>query len=312
MSAPTARPSRGPALAFDAMDAPRRRDVTTSDGRTLAVLEYGAPDGPVVVSHHGTPGVGAFFRAEREAADARGLRLVAYDRPGYGGSTPQTGRTVAGAAADVAAILDAAGVERFATYGESGGGPHALACAALLPDRCAAVATIAGVGPTDAPDLDWLAGMGEGNHAEFAAAREGREHLVEHCRADAAGIASVDPEELAQAMRPHLSAVDAGALTGELAAHVLGVLTIALEPGVEGWVDDDYAFLAPWGFDVGSIRPPLLVWQGEEDLMVPPSHGRWLLANLPGPEGGVFPGEGHLTLVHRSGDLLAWLGDRLA
>jgi pimeloyl-ACP methyl ester carboxylesterase len=294
------------------MDAPRRRDVTTPDGRTLSVLEYGAPDGPLVVSHHGTPGSGAFFRAAIEGADAHGLRLVAYDRPGYGGSTARTGRSVADAAADVAAILDALGVERFATYGASGGGPHALACAALLPDRCAAVATLAGVGPTDAPDLDWLAGMGEGNHAEFAAAREGRERLVEYCRADAAGIAAVGPEELAEAMRPHLSAVDAAALTGELAAHVLGALKRALEPGVEGWVDDDYAFLATWGFDLGSIRAPVLVWQGEEDLMVPPSHGRWLLAHLHGPEGGVFPGEGHLTLVHRSGDLLAWLGDRLA
>jgi len=293
------------------MDASRRRDVTTPDGRTLAVLEYGAPDGPVVVSHHGTPGSGAFFRAEREGADARGLRLVAYDRPGYGGSTPQTGRTVADAAADVAAILDALGVGRFATYGESGGGPHALACAALLPDRCTAVATVAGIGPPDAPDLDWLAGMGEGNHAEFATAREGRERLVAYCRADAAALTSVGPDELVEALRPHLSAVDAGALTGELAAHVLGVITTALEPGVEGWVDDDYAFLAPWGFDVGSIRPPVLVWQGEEDLMVPPSHGHWLLRHVAGAEGEVLPGEGHLTFRSRMGEILGWLRARL-
>jgi pimeloyl-ACP methyl ester carboxylesterase len=293
------------------MTTPRRRDVTTPDGRTLSVLEYGAPDGPVVVSHHGTPGAGAFFRTAKEGADARGLRLVAYDRPGYGGSTARTGRSAGDVAGDVAAILDALGVERFATYGASGGGPHALACAALLPDRCAAVATLAGVGPTDAPDLDWLAGMGEGNHAEIAAAREGRDALVAYCRADAAGILSASPEDVAEAMRPHLSAVDAAALTGEFAEHFLRTVKRALEPGVEGWVDDDYAFLAPWGFDVASIRAPKLVWQGEEDLMVPPSHGRWLLAHLPDPEGGVFPGEGHLTLVYRSGELLAWLGDRL-
>ena len=291
---------------------PLHHKVTTPDGRTLAVVEHGGPDGPVVLGHHGTPGSNAFDRSEREAADALGLRLIAYDRPGYGGSSPHAGRSVADVAGDVAAILDALGVGRFATYGESGGGPHALACAALLPDRCAAVATVAGIGPTDAPDLDWLAGMGEGNHAEFATAREGRERLVAYCRADAASLTSVGPDELAEALRPHLSAVDAGALTGELAAHVLGVITTALEPGVEGWVDDDYAFLAPWGFDVGNIRPPVLVWQGEKDLMVPPTHGHWLLAHVPRPEGGVFPGEGHLTLVHRSGDLLAWLGDRLA
>ena len=198
-------------------------------------------------------------------------------------------------AADVVAILDALGVARFATYGGSGGGPHALACGALLGDRCAAVATIAGVGPTDAPDLDWLAGMGEGNHAEVAAAREGRDRLVEYCRADAAGIASVGPEELVDAMRPHLSAVDAAVLTGELAQHVLASISEALEPGVEGWVDDDYAFLAPWGFDPGAVARPGLVWQGEEDLMVPPSHGHWLLRHVAGAEGEVLPGEGHLT-----------------
>src|SRR6185312_14503973 len=184
----------------------RYRDVTTPDGRTLRVHDYGAADGPVLLAHHGTPSAANRARRERDSAAAKGLRLLAYDRPGYGGSTPAPGRSVADATADVAAILDALGVERFATYGASGGGPHALACAALLPDRCAAVATIAGVGPTDAPDLDWLA-------------REGRERLVEYCRADAAGIASVGPEELAEAMRPHLSSVDAGALTGELAEH---------------------------------------------------------------------------------------------
>ena len=169
----------------------------------------------------------------------------------------------------MAAILDAIGAERFATYGSSGGGPHALACAALLGDRCAAAATLAGVGPADAPDFDFMAGMGEGNIAEFGAAREGRDALVEFCRADAAGMTEATPEQLADALRPHLSAVDAEALTGELAEHLLQSIVDGLAPGVEGWVDDDFAFLAPWGFDVGAIEVPVLVWQGEEDLMVP-------------------------------------------
>src|SRR4051794_41416932 len=178
----------------------REHDVTTPDGRTLRVLDVGADDGPVLVVHHGTPGARPLYRTEVDSAAEPGLRLVAYDRPGYGGSTPSPGRSVVDAATDVATILDALGVERFATYGGSGGGPHALACAAVLPERCAAAVTLAGVAPFDAPDLDWLAGMGEGNHAEVRAALEGRERLTEYCRADAAEITSARPEELAEAM----------------------------------------------------------------------------------------------------------------
>jgi pimeloyl-ACP methyl ester carboxylesterase len=162
------------------------------------------------------------------------LRLVTYSRPATAGSTPHTGRDIASAAADVAAILDELGVERFATYGWSGGGPHALACAALLGGRCVAAATLAGVGPADAPGFDFMAGMGEGNIAEFGAAREGRDALTEFCRADAAGIDEATPEQLADALRPHLSDVDAEALTGELAEHLLASIVDGLAPGVDG------------------------------------------------------------------------------
>ena len=290
----------------------RHHDVTTPDGRSLSVLEVGAPDAPVLVAHHGTPGAGRLYRSQIESAQRRGLRLIAYDRPGYGGSTPHPERGVADAAADVAAILDAFGVERFAAYGWSGGGPHALACAALLANRCAAAATIAGVGPTDAPDLDWLAGMGEGNLAEFAAAREGRERLTDYCRADADQIMAARPEQLADALRPHLSEVDAEALTGEVAAFLSESMTAGLQPGVEGWVDDDLAFLAPWGFAVERIQVPVLVWQGAHDLMVPADHSRWLHQHVARAEGGILPEEGHLTvLTDRIGDVHAWLQDRL-
>jgi pimeloyl-ACP methyl ester carboxylesterase len=295
------------------MTSSREHDVTTADGRTLRVLEAGASDGPVVVVHHGTPGARPLYRSELESAEERGLRLIAYDRPGYGGSTPAPGRRVVDAAADVAAILDALGVARFGTYGGSGGGPHALACAAVLPERCAAAVTLAGVAPSDAPDLDWLAGMGEGNRAEVAAAREGRERLTEYCRADAAQVTAAEPEQLADALRPHLSDVDARALTGELAEHMLGSIREALRPGVEGWVDDDYAFLSPWGFDPGTLRVPVLVWQGRHDLMVPAAHGDWLRTHVAGAEGEVLENEGHLTLiVSRIGDVHAWIRERLA
>ena len=287
--------------------------VTTPDGRTLDVAEVGAQDGPVLVAHHGTPAAGRLYRSEVESAERRGLRLVAYSRPGYASSTPRPERVVADAAGDVSAILDILGVERFATYGWSGGGPHALACAALLAGRCAAAATIAGVAPATAPDLDWLAGMGEGNLAEFAAARDGRERLTEYCRADADGIMAAGPEQLADAFRPHLSGVDSRALTGELAAFLSESTTAGLESGVDGWVDDDFAFLAPWGFDVEAIRVPVLVWQGGQDLMVPTDHARWLRQHVAGAEGGVLEDEGHLTLfADRVGDVHDWLRLRLS
>lgn len=294
------------------MSESRLVDVAAPDGRTLRVLDTGPVGGPVLMAHHGTPGAGRLYRAERASAADRGLRLLTYDRPGYAHSSPQPGRTVADAAADVAVILDALGVDRFATYGTSGGGPHALACAALLPERCLAAATIAGVGPSDAPDLDWTDGMGEGNLAEMAAARRGRDHLIEFCRIEAADIAATQPQELAELMRPHLSAVDAAVLTGEFAEYLVEEAIDAVAPGVEGWVDDDLAFLRPWGFDPGSVAVPTLVWQGAQDLMVPAAHGHWLGRNVAGATSRFSPDEGHLTLfVNRIGDVHEWLTERL-
>jgi pimeloyl-ACP methyl ester carboxylesterase len=287
----------------------RTHTVSRPAGRDLHVAEDGDADGFPVLFHHGTPaGAEPFVPDWVEAANERGVRLIAYDRPGYGGSTPHPSRSVADAAADVATILDALGIERFATYGWSGGGPHALACAALLPERCSAAATIAGVAPFDASDLEWLAGMGEENVVEFGTAREGRGPLTEYCLAQVGALMAAAPEELADAMRPHLSEVDRTALTGELAEFLTDALQSGLRPGVEGWVDDDLAFVRAWGFDLDAIAVPLHVWQGEHDLMVPPEHARWLQQNLPGADGGILPDDGHLTLfADRIGDIHAWL-----
>ena len=287
-------------------------EVMTADGRTLAVREAGAADGPVLLSQHGSPGSGRLYRTEIEGAERLGARLVAYDRPGYGGSTPHPGRSIADAARDIAAILDALGAERFATYGWSGGGLHALACAALLEGRCAAVATIAGVAPSDQPDLEFTAGMGEGNVEEFGKAREGREALSAMLRHEAEGLASVTPDQLAEAISPHLSGPDAEALRGELAGFLHGMILGGLATGIDGWVDDDLAFVKPWGLDVAAIVVPVSVWQGDDDLMVPGAHGRWLATHVAGAEPRLLPGEGHLTLfANRIGDIQAWLAGHL-
>src|SRR5919201_1886109 len=156
------------------------RDVTTADGRTLRVHEAGRPEGPLVFVQQGTPMSGLLFDPHVQDAARRGIRLASYDRPGYGGSTPAPGRSVADAADDVRAIADALEADRFAVWGISGGGPHALACAALLSDRAVAVASLASVAPVDAEGLDWTAGMGELNLEEFAATRAGREALEDY------------------------------------------------------------------------------------------------------------------------------------
>jgi pimeloyl-ACP methyl ester carboxylesterase len=287
---------------------PREHDVATAGGRVLRVLEAGDPDGPVVVVHHGTPGGRLLHRPWVEAARSRGLRLVSFDRPGYGGSSPRPGRTVADLAADVATILDAIGAARFATLGASGGGPHALACAALLPDRCAAVATLAGVAPFDAEGLDWLAGQGEANRDEWAAVQSGREAIEAFCEREAAELVQATGPMLVELLGSILSPPDAAVLSAELGDYLAASARDALAPGVEGWVEDDFAFLAPWGFELDRIEVPVLLWQGVQDLMVPTAHGRWLAGRIPGVEAHVSDEDGHLTLWERRWpSVLDWL-----
>jgi pimeloyl-ACP methyl ester carboxylesterase len=246
----------------------------------------------------------------RDAAE-RGIRLIAYDRPGYGGSDRRAGRTVADVAADIDAVADALGLERFGTWGASGGGPHALACAALL-ERCAVAATFAGAAPYGEPELDFMAGMGEDNLREFGAALEGEDALRPLLEEFAAGVRGATAEQLAEEMRTLLSPPDAAALTGAFAEHLLGSFHEATRPGVGGWLDDDLAFVRPWGFSVADIAVPVQVWQGDQDLMVPHAHAEWLAGHIPGAEVHMSPGDGHLTVVENHlGEVHAWLAERL-
>jgi pimeloyl-ACP methyl ester carboxylesterase len=160
-------------------------------GRFLEV-DVSGPDGGIpLVVHHGTPGERSQYPPFAEAAAARGLRYVSYSRPGYGGSSRRPDRAVADCAADTAAILAHLGADRCYTVGGSGGGPHALACAALLDDRVLACATLAGVGPFGAEGLDFLAGMGQENHEEFGAALAGPAELQGYLEQEAQAFAGV-------------------------------------------------------------------------------------------------------------------------
>ena len=277
-------------------------------GRTIAIHEGGDPHGRPVIVHHGTPGDGRIYPPSAADAAQRAIRLIAYDRAGYGGSDRDEGRSVVNVAFDVEAIADALGLERFATYGFSGGGPHALACAALLGDRVVGATTCAGAAPADAGDLDFLAGMGEDNVVEFGAAFAGEAQLRPVLEAMREGLLGATAEQLVEELRTLLSPPDVAVLTGELADFLLASIAGGLRDGVDGWLDDDLAFVKPWGFDVGDIRVPLQLWQGEQDLMVPPAHGRWLAAHLPGVAAHLSAQDGHLSLAaKRVGEVHAWL-----
>lgn len=265
--------------------------------RSLDVRAAGPDDGVLLLAHHGTPSTGRPFRPYVEAAAERGLRLVTYSRPGYAGSTRDPGRSVASCAADAARIADELGADRFYTTGQSGGGPHALACAALLPERIIACATTAGVGPWAADGLDFLAGMANENVQEMSAALKAGDVLREFLETEAEKLSQATPADLAEALGGLVSPVDAAALTGEFAEHATTMLQEAVSTGIWGWYDDDVAFVHPWGFDVAEVRVPVTVWQGAQDRMVPFAHGQWLAANVAGAKARLFDDEGHLSLI---------------
>lgn len=274
--------------------------VTAADGRSLQVWLAGPAEAMPLVAHHGTPSSGLPYAPRVRDALAAGFRHVSYSRPGYGGSTRHEGRNVADAAADVAAILDHLGAVRCCTIGGSGGGPHALATAALLPDRVLAVATLASAGPHGEPDLEFTEGMGKENVEEFAMAVERRDdELLAFMRRDVEATASGDIDEVIDVMGDLLPPVDREVFTPEYAASFLADGQMAFRTGVWGWFDDDLAFVRHWGFDVASIAVPVRLWQGELDKMVPESHGQWLASNVPSAHLHRPAGHGHLSLAER-------------
>jgi len=269
-----------------------QRDVGLDDGRVLRAHDGGAPapDAFTVLWHHGSPQTGALLAPLLEAAARRGIRLVSYARPSYGGSAPRPGRDVASAAADVASVADALGVGRFAVMGASGGGPHALACAALLGDRVTGAVCLAGLAPFT-EDFDWFAGMVA--PGGLRAARRGRAARARHAEDDAFDEQS-------------FTAADWAALAGTWSS--LGAdAGAAGAAGPDGLIDDDVAFAAPWGFVLADVAVPVLLVQGGEDRVVPPAHARWMLERLPRAELWLRPRDGHVSVLDACPVALDWL-----
>jgi pimeloyl-ACP methyl ester carboxylesterase len=274
-------------------------DLQLADGRTLHYYDTGGGD-RAVFWHHGTPNVGSPPEPLFEAAAENGLRWVSYDRPGYGGSSLNPGRDIAAAAKDVAAIADALGIGRFTVFGHSGGGPHALACAALLPDRVVAAVSGAAPAPFDADGLDWLAGWTPGLASEHRAAAAGRAALLDY-------LVHAEPVK----MSAFFTDADVAALSGRW-AWVGNVAGKAIAQGNDGYIEDGLAAVAPWGFSPSDIGVPVLLLHGQADKMVPSGHSEWLATYCPAAELRLVPGAGHITVLDAAPAALAWLAGQVA
>jgi len=270
-------------------------DLELADGRTLHAYDTGADAADerlAVFWHHGSPNIGAPPEPLFSAADRLGIRWVSYDRPGYGGSTLRPDRDVASAAGDASAVADELGIDRFALMGHSGGGSHALACAALLPRRVLGMVVVAGMAPFGAEGLDWFEGFGPASVAELRAAAAGRAALEKH-------LAETDDE-------PEFTAEDEAALAGEW-SWFNDVVDSALAGGMGGFVDDDLASVGAWGFDPADVVAPALFVHGGRDRVVPSSHSEWLARRCPSAELWLRPDDGHISVLGSGAAALSWL-----
>ncbi|MFJ5233281.1 alpha/beta fold hydrolase [Kitasatospora sp. NPDC088391] len=282
------------------------RRIETPDGGVLAVETSGDPSGTPVFLLHGTPGsrVGP---APRSAVLARmRVRLISFDRPGYGDSTRLPGRSVAAAATDATVIADALGLDRFAVVGRSGGGPHALACAALLPDRVRRAAAQVSLAPRHADGLDWFAGMTPSNERAYRQAELGQPRIAGQFQVRSRVIRR-DPAQLIRNLVPELTPPDRTVVADIGIRRMLhSTYRQAFRYGADGWIDDVLAFITDWGFDVESILTPVRLWHGADDKFSPVGHSAWLADHIPGAQLYLEPGAAHFGSLKEMTDAIRW------
>lgn len=275
--------------------APRIDAVEVVDGRDVAYSVYGAAGQPVIF-HYGTPGSRRLSPQLITAAGRAGVQLLVLDRPGYGTSTRLAGRSIRDVVADVVAVADALGWDRFPVWGGSGGAPHALACAALLPERVTRCASVVGPAPFDAQGLDWFAGMSAGNVEEFERAAAGEaayRPLVRRLAEEA--VAAVEAGGVQVAADYDLPAADRRALQARLGEDgYRDRMRATYLGGVDGWVDDCIAMTRPWGFELTAVEVPVSVWYGADDVLSPRAHAEHLLSVLHGAERRELAAGGHV------------------
>jgi len=264
------------------------RLIRASDNRVLRTEEAGDPNGRPVLVLHGTPGAGLLYGPHVADALEKGIRLITYDRPGYGGSTARSGRSIGDGAEDIGAVADALGIDRLAVWGMSGGGPYALASAALLTGRVVAVGILASPAPFGAQGLDYFAGMEQANIDDTNLMLEDEAAARASLGPEREAMLTLQPDELAERMG-----------SPALAEFLVRGFRDGLAPGGEGWWDDSVAQLRPWGFDVDSIDVPVQLWHGRQDRFVPFGHGEWLAKTIRGVDAHLTDGDGHQTVFQR-------------
>ena len=281
------------------------------DGRTLAFVQRGAADGVPVIVCHGTPGSRRARHPDPQMYERHGVKMVAYDRPGYGGSDPNIGRSVADAASDIEAIADELGFDRFAVVGGSGGAPHALACGALLEDRVLRVGALVTPAPSDTDDFDFYEGLADINVREFGAAVQGREAVEAFIQPFVDRLES-DPDAVIDEIVSELPEVDREIASREAFRSVMRESFVeAARQGVRGWADDDLAFAKSWGFEPEDVHAEVRLWQGELDVLAPRAHGEYVAGRLPNARFELLEGGGHF-LDEQWAVVLDWLADSAA
>ncbi|MBL7257888.1 alpha/beta hydrolase [Actinoplanes sp. LDG1-01] len=286
-------------------------DVYTSGGRRLRYEVSGARDGVPVFLLHGTPGSRVGPRPRAGVLYRLGIRLISYDRPGYGGSDRHRGRSVADCAGDIAAIADDLGLDKFTVVGRSGGGPHALAAAALLPERVTRAAVLVSLAPHDA-EIDWFGGMMPSNVQEFGTPAQDESRLVESLRLQADRTRR-SPVSLLDSLRQEIAGPDRQVVRDLMMQQLLvETYAEAMRGGPYGWIDDVLANRRDWGFRLKSITQPVRVWHGAEDNCVPPAHARWLAERIPNAELTVQSGTAHFGAMEILPEILSWLAQPAA
>jgi pimeloyl-ACP methyl ester carboxylesterase len=270
-------------------------NLKLTDGRFLEYFDNGVASTKAIVFHHGTPHHASAWSTWLDAAAARGLRAISYSRAGYGISDRNEGRTVISNNEDIRELLDSFGIIDFISIGWSGGGPHALATTAMHGSKGAI--TLAGVGAYGVDDLDFLAGMGPENEEEFGEAIKGEDAISAWMDANAGAFKSVTGDQIRESFGGLISDADKAVIEGSYAEELAASMRKGLAVSFDGWIDDDIAFVQPWGFELNAIKVPVQIWQGDQDLMVPHAHSYWLEKHIPGSSLNFVPGHGHVSLV---------------
>ncbi|MGW8488701.1 alpha/beta fold hydrolase [Streptomyces sp. NPDC055886] len=286
-----------------------RDRVRAADGRHLMVERTGDPRGRPVFLLHGTPGSRLGPAPRGMVLYQRHTQLIAYDRPGYGGSDRHEGRRIKDVVEDVRAIADALGLERFAVVGRSGGAPHALACAALMPERITRTAALVSLAPRDAAGLDWFDGMAASNVQAYSTAADDPESLAASFIVRSAQIRR-DPVRLLDDLRRELTDSDRLVVNDAgIRSMLLRNFSEGLRHSAWGWIDDAIAFCRPWGFDPARITGRVLLWHGVKDVFAPVGHSRWLAGQIPGATAVLEPAAAHFDAFPMLPRVLDWLLD---